>query len=274
MGARTVRALNIPVQSRIDRVLASLERFRWLPMEGDPARIIVNIAGFRLRMEEQGDTVLEMPVVVGRGQQQTPMFSSRMTHVVLNPSWEVPPSIALDTVQTLERTPAALADAGFEVLTGWQPDARRVPLDSIDWKNLPAAHFPYRLRQRPGPMNALGRVKFMFPNAWDVYLHDSPERHLFAHGRRDYSAGCVRLSRPLDLLHEVFEDSRWTPERLDAAISSGIEKTVMLTRPVEVHLQYWTAAMDGDGRLVYSKDVYDRDDALLEALQTAHPSAG
>lgn len=273
LGAQSVAALNTPVRSRIDRVRASLERFRWLPMDGDASRVIVNIAAFRLRLEAQGRTLLEMPVVVGRDEQQTPMFASRMTHVVLNPSWEVPPSIALDKVHLLERTPEVMAEAGFELFENWQPDARRIPLDSVDWKNLPRDHFPWRLRQRPGPMNALGRVKFLFPNAWDVYLHDSPDRHLFDHGRRDYSAGCVRLARPLDLLYRLFEDSRWTPARLDAAIATGQEQTLMLPRPVPVYLQYWTAAMAGDGRLVYSEDVYARDTGVLDALQTPHPSA-
>jgi murein L,D-transpeptidase YcbB/YkuD len=272
IGARTVAALNVPVRARIDRVLASLERFRWLPIGDHERRIIVDIAGFRLRLEAGDRTVLEMPVVVGRDQQQTPMFTAPMTHVVLNPSWEVPPSIALDKVPALERDPVALAEAGFEVLTGWQPDAERVPLERIDWTALPAEHFPYRLRQRPGPMNALGQVKFMFPNRWDVYLHDSPDRRLFDHGRRDYSAGCVRLSRPMDLLHRLFEGTRWTPARLDDAIASGDERTVLLPAPVPVYLQYWTAAMDGDGRLVYSEDVYDRDPALLAALGTERPS--
>ncbi|HSG91055.1 MAG TPA: L,D-transpeptidase family protein [Pseudomonadales bacterium] len=273
LGARTLAALNRPVQTRIDSVLASLERFRWLPMATDEPRIIVDVAGFRLRMEAQGERLLDMPVVVGRDQRQTPMFSARMTHVVLNPSWEVPPAIALDKVRALEHDPQALADAGFEVLTGWDEDARRVPLDSIDWQQLPAGQFPFRLRQRPGPMNALGQVKFMFPNAWDVYLHDSPDRHLFAHGRRDYSAGCVRLSRPLDLLYAVFEGSAWTPARLDAAIASGRERTLMLARPLAVYLQYWTAAIDGDGRLRFSEDVYGRDAPLLGALRSAHPTA-
>lgn len=272
LGAGTIDALNVPVQSRIDRVLASLERFRWLPMADDGTRILINVAAFGLRMEEDGRTVLQMPVVVGRDQQQTPLFAARMTHVVLNPSWEVPPSIALRKVPALTRAPETLAAAGFEVLSGWGPDARRIPLDSIDWAQLPAGRFPYRLRQAPGPMNALGRVKFMFPNAWDLYLHDSPEQRLFAHGRRDYSAGCVRLSRPLDLLYRVFEGSRWTPERLDAALASGEERTLLLARPVQVYFQYWTAAMDGDGRLVYSEDVYGRDAALLEGLRAPHPS--
>ncbi|MEE4360358.1 MAG: L,D-transpeptidase family protein [Pseudomonadales bacterium] len=271
VGKGTLAALNTPVQARIDSVLATLERYRWLPEDLGRRHIIVNIAGFFLRMEDAGRDVVEMPVVVGREYRQTPVFSSRMTYVVVNPSWEVPPSIARkDKLPLLKRDPDALARGGYELFDSWGQDARRLDLSAVDWNAVPAGRFPYRLRQRPGPENALGRVKFMFPNEHAVYLHDSPARELFARAQRTFSSGCVRLGDPIALLDAVFAGSDWTPDRLAAVLDAGKERTLPLQDPIEVHLLYWTAWIDAADELQLRADVYGRDAPVVAALRAQH----
>jgi murein L,D-transpeptidase YcbB/YkuD len=269
-GARTLAALNVPVQSRIDSILASLERFRWLPDDLGERHVLVNVAGFWLRLEIGGRAVLEMPVVVGRDYRQTPVFSSTISYVVVNPSWEIPQSIARrDKVPDFQRDPAAMVASGYEVLEGWGQASRPLDPSAIDWAALRGQPFPFRMRQRPGPENALGRVKFMFPNEHSVYLHDSPARELFARSERGFSSGCVRLEQPLELLFAIFEGSEWTRSRLEALLESGTETTVPLPadRRVAVHLLYWTAWVDPENRIQYRRDVYGRDARLLVALR-------
>lgn len=275
VGQATLRALNVPVQARIDQIIVNLERWRWLPEDLGDFYVLVNIAGFRLDVIENGRSVLDMRVVVGQPYRRTPVFSGRIAYLVLNPSWEVPPSIAgRDKLPLIRTNPGYLADQGYDLLQGWGEQERRVDPSTVDWSSVTARNFPYRLRQRPGMYNALGRVKFMFPNKFSVYLHDTPSRELFAQDARAFSSGCIRLAAPMDLAELLLSDqSSWSRGAIDAAVASGSEQTVRLSRQVPVHLLYWTAWIDrDDGQLQFRDDIYGRDDPVLRELREIPPT--
>ena len=271
VGSATRSAMNVPVEERIEQIRVNLERWRWLPRDlGDP-HIIVNIADFWLRVVDQDRTVLQMRVVVGLPYRQTPVFSDEITYLVFNPYWYVPRSIAVkDKLPDFRRNPALVSQLGFEVFEGWGADARKVDPATLNWDRLSASNFPYRFRQRPGPLNALGQVKFMFPNSYDVYLHDTPSRELFNHTQRSFSSGCIRVEYPVDLATFLLRSNEgWTEERVESAMKASRERAVVLNRKVPVHLLYWTAWMEGSEAIHFRRDVYDRDDAVLSALNEA-----
>ena len=272
VGRRTLAALNTPVEVRIRQVILNLERRRWLPADLGQRYILVNIAGFALEMVEREatpfveNTVFTTEVVVGTPYHQTPVFSRPMTHIVLNPYWNVPPSIAVrEILPKLREDPGYLERERFEVLAGWEADAPVVDPATIDWKRVPARGFPYRFRQRPGPDNALGRLKFMLPNRYHVYLHDTPARELFRRARRAFSHGCVRLRDPRGLAVRLLAPAGWDRERLDRAIDSGERRVIRLPAPLPVHITYFTAWVEKDGTPHFRDDIYGRD-ARLAAL--------
>lgn len=273
VGPRTLEALRVPAADRAAQVALNLERWRWLPESLGERFILVNVPGFSLHVFEGEAAVLSMRAIVGRPYRRTPVFSDLVRYLVLNPTWEVPRSIAvLDELPLIRRDPGFLTRMGFRVLTGWGADERVVDPASVDWSALGPGNFPYRLRQQPGPYNALGRIKFMFPNRFNVYLHDTPSRELFDFARRDFSSGCIRIDRPLDLAEHVLrDDPRWTRAALEAAIASGRTQTVSLPSPLPIHVQYWTAWVDPEGTLHFRNDLYGRD-ARLETVLRARGS--
>jgi murein L,D-transpeptidase YcbB/YkuD len=268
VGPATRAAMNVPVADRIQQIEVNLERWRWRPQAlGDP-HVLVNVADFWLRVVEDGRRVLQMRVVVGTQHRQTPIFSDRISYLVFNPYWHVPHRIAVeDKLPEFRKDPARMARLGFEVFEGWGTDATQVDPSTVAWDRLSASNFPYRLRQRPGPANALGRVKFIFPNPHDVYLHDTPTRSHFRHTERSFSAGCIRVEYPVDLSAYLLRRSDgWTEARIRTVMEDGTERGVMLRRPVPVHLLYWTAWMEDDTTLHFRRDVYQRDAPVASAL--------
>jgi L,D-transpeptidase YcbB len=272
VGALTLAQLNRRAVSRIDQTRANLERLRWLPEDMGRRHIRVNIADFRLEAWANGSVERVHQVIVGKQYRSTPSFSGLMTRLVFSPWWEVPRSLAVrDKLPLFRRDPDALARFGYEVI---DRNGEVVDPAGIDWKSLSANHFPYRLRQHPGPLNALGAVKFMFPNAHNVYLHDTSDPALFGHVRRSFSSGCIRVESALDLAHWLLAPMpEWTREHIDAAATAGEEQTVVLSEPVPVHLLYLTAVSDGNGGVRFIDDLYDRDPALIAALDRAPPVA-
>ena len=272
VGPATRAALNVPADERVQQIKTNLERWRWLPADLGALHVRVNIAGYELHVVENGTDVLRMRVVTGQAYRQTPVFSDQISYLVLNPYWHVPHSIAVkDKLPDFRRDPSLVSRLGYEVLRGWGADAARVDPSTIDWSALSASTFPYRLRQRPGSQNALGQVKFMFPNAHSVYLHDTPSRYLFDRADRSFSSGCIRVEHPLDLAMTLLRHNEgWTRERLQATMGTDTEQTVVLTKKVPVHLLYWTAWADAAGPVHFRRDVYDRDGAVRSAL-TAPP---
>lgn len=267
LGPRTLAELNITAHQRVRQIELSLERWRWLPKSLGDRYLMVNIAGFQLQVVENDQVALEMPVIVGTGYRKTPVFSARMTYLEFAPTWSVPPTILReDKLPKIKANPAYLTEHHFEII----PYAGRggAPLNpaSIDWSRTTARNFPGMLRMRPGPWNPLGRVKFMFPNPYSVYLHDTNERHLFDNNIRTFSSGCIRIQRPDELALYLLEPDGWDAARVEAAMALPRTKRVDLSRSLPVHILYWTAWVDQQNRVQFRRDLYQQDLDLEFAL--------
>lgn len=269
----TLAELNVPIQDRIRQIQVNLERWRWMPASLGERYILVNVPEFRLDVIEAGKTAMTMRVVVGKDQSRTPAFSDKMTYLELNPAWNLPDSIATQEVlPKLAGNPGYLASHNMEVVQGWGEDEVVVDASLVDFATIGKPGAQYRLRQRPGPDNPLGQVKFMFPNQFNVYLHDTPADHLFNRAERDFSHGCIRLEKPLELAdHLLREDPKWAPQALRAALAKGERTSISLPRPLPVHILYWTAWVEKDGTVQFRKDIYGHDATLEEALADEPP---
>ena len=271
VGPKTREALNVSAATRVRQIELNLERWRWLPQDLGERHLLVNVPGFSLRLSEHGEDVLSMRVIVGRVVRRTPVFSDTMRYLVFSPSWTVPPTILrADKLPALRKHPALAVEQGFRVLHLREGAWVEVDPLTLDWSSVTPATI--QLRQKPGPKNALGLVKFMFPNAFSVYLHDTPARELFAKSRRDFSSGCIRVERPAELAQALLRDDPvWTPEAIRAAMESGEERSVSLPKPIPVHIEYWTAWAGSDGVVQFREDIYERDAKLDAALRLPPP---
>ena len=270
VGRQTLAALNVPVEKRIEQLRLNMERCRWLPDSFGNRYLVVNIPAFELRVVDKGVTQLELPAIVGRKRRQTPVMSGEMTYLEFNPYWNIPRRIARrDILPKVIQDPDYLSRQGIRIFENWDADARELAAQSIDWQRVSPRAFPYRLRQDPSRHNALGQVKFMFPNHQSVYIHDTPGKALFKRQRRIFSSGCVRVASPLTLANMMLESQGWDEKRLEQVIDDGQRKVVVLNAPLPVHLVYFTAWVAEDGRIQFREDVYGRDGHLLAALQRA-----
>lgn len=264
VGAKTLEALNVPVEERIHQIELNLERWRWMPKSFGERHIIVNVADFSLEIVEDDQPVMRMPVVVGTQYRKTPVFSARMTYLEFAPYWTVPPTILReDKLPLIKRNPAYLEEKHYR-LVAYTDTNKIMDPRQIDWKSVTAANFPGLLRMEPGPWNPLGRVKFMFPNPFNVYLHDTNEAYLFDKSVRSFSSGCIRVERPRELAGYLLQK---TPDdqQLGELWQATAPVRVPIT-PLPVHLQYWTAWVDQEGQLHFRPDVYFRDVDLDTAL--------
>lgn len=261
VGAGTRGALNVPVEARIRQLRLNLqERHRFLP-EPSRRRILVNIPGFRAWVLEEGVEPEEHRVIVGRTDRPTPLVEGRVAHVVLAPYWNVPPGIlSRDKLPILRRDQGYLVRQSMTVLA--RSTGQAVDPSTIDWAHISAAEFnrSYWLRQAPGPRNALGFVKFIFPNPYDVYLHDTPDRHLFERGRRSFSSGCIRLEGAMGLAERLLGPvPGWGVDRTRRVAAGGVETWVPLPEPIPIHTVYWSAWVGRDGTLYLADDLYGLD---------------
>ncbi len=262
VGPATLRALNRTGSSEINQLRVNLERWRWLPDELGAKHVRVNIADFSVQAWKDGRIERVHSGIVGKPFRKTPVFSDEIEYVVLNPWWETPASLARrDKLPSFRRDPSKVSKLGFQVLQNGQV----VDASTIDWNSVPDS-MPYRIRQAPGPTNALGQVKIIFPNKHNVYLHDTPDRGLFAQRQRAFSSGCIRTQDPLDLTAWLLDGKPgWDKAGIDAQVASGKERRVDLDVRVPVHVLYMTAVTDAAGvRLV--DDIYDRDATVLAGL--------
>ncbi|MGA8259316.1 MAG: L,D-transpeptidase family protein [Arenicellales bacterium] len=268
VGATTIESLGITAAQRILTIELNMERWRWLPQDLGDHYITVNIAAFQMQLVEQGETRLAMPVVVGKRYHATPVFTGLLTYLVFGPYWNVPQSIAVNEIlPQLKRNPGYLEQESMEVFRGW--DQPEVPLDpsSIDWSGVTTSNFPYRFRQKPGPQNALGQIKFMFPNKYNVYMHDTPAKALFSSASRDFSHGCIRLKEPMQLAQYLLRgQSGWDEQSVVEAARRATEQTVRLQQSWPVYVLYWTAWVGPEGGINFRKDVYGRDRLLAKSL--------
>ena len=267
VGRKTRAAMNVPVEQRIATMLLNLERRRWLAADLGERFVFVNIADAVVKLIDGDKTVLDMRAVVGAPYHMTPVFSDEITYLQLNPYWNVPRSITRrELLPKAKRDPGYMSARGIKVLSG----GAAVDPRTIDWATVDASTFPYRLRQDPGPRNALGRVKIMFPNKYSVYLHDTPARDLFSKSTRAFSHGCIRLHKPLELAAMLLADQKkWDRKSIDAVLESKKVKTVRMARPIPVHISYLTAWVNKDGSVHFRADVYGRDKRLARALRRA-----
>ncbi len=266
VGPGTRAALNVPVEAKIDQIRVNLERARWV-LPGLKGRfIIVNIAGFRTYVSEDDKDIWTTRSIVGTPFRKTPVFKENMDHLVFNPTWTVPNGIlGRSILPKAKEDPSFLTEKNFTLVDS---DGKQVDPKSVKWAKYSAKDFPYKVVQAPGPNNALGQVKFMFPNKYAVYLHDTPEKPLFERSERAFSSGCIRIDNPLDLAELLLRDQNgWDRKRIDEVIASGEIVTVNLDNPMPVLLLYWTIdTRPDDGAILFMKDIYERDAKILEGL--------
>ena len=267
IGPGTRAALNVPVAQRIDQIRVNLERGRWTLHEMKGEFVLVDVAGFYVSYFRNDEPIWTSRVIVGKDGRETPVFRSTITYVVFNPTWTIPPGILVkDKLPDLKRNPGALQRMNIRVLDG---SGREVNPYSVNWHQYgPNRLPPYQFRQDPGPNNALGLVKIMFPNPYLVYLHDSPAKSLFEQDQRMFSSGCIRVQKPFELAELVLNDPQWNQQTMQQLVATGETKTVNLKQPVPVLLLYWTAQPRADGQVIFRNDVYGRDPPTLAALNS------
>jgi len=268
-GPATMKAMNIPVERRIEQIRINLERCRWFMNDLEPTYIMVNIAGFSLNYVERGRDRWSTRVIVGQPYRETPVFKADMQYIIFNPRWVVPPTIlAKDVLPAIRKNSSYLSKKKLNII---DRNGAVVNPASVNWSQYSGGNFPYRLQQTAGDHGALGRIKFMLPNRYTVYLHDTPSKELFAKSTRTFSSGCIRVEYPQELARLVLQDSvKWSRDKISGAISRGKTTTVYLPKRIPVFILYLTAFAQGDN-LVFLEDVYNRDSAMLKALDKPLP---
>jgi len=264
-GKASYKALNISLEERLDMVRVNMERCRWLNNDIPEEFLLVNIADYHLYIVKEREIDYQCRVVVGKEFHETPVFTSHIKYVVFNPTWTVPYSIATkEMLPRLKKDPNYLQDRNMTLLRG----KNVVDPSTVDFKQYSQKNFPFTIRQEPGPNNALGLVKFIFPNKYAVYLHDTPSKSYFEKTDRAFSHGCVRVKDPLILAKQLLGDKGYDSKKIAEVIKSKKIQNVYLTRPMPVMLMYWTCYVNKtDGRMYFFRDVYGRDKKLLVQLK-------
>jgi murein L,D-transpeptidase YcbB/YkuD len=278
VGGNTLKMMNVPIESRIQQIVMNMERWRWIPKRLVPKSldqkyIWVNIPEYKLYVYEDPDNepdaeraykeVLSMNVIVGKTMNSTPIFSEKLEYVVLAPYWNLPNSIVeKEVAPAMLRNPGWLDNQNMEIVTK-EKDPKPISPSSIDWSSVTEKNFPYMVRQRPGPKNSLGTMKFLFPNEHAVYLHDTPSGQLFSQTQRGFSHGCVRLEKPMELAKYVLQDMpEWNENKIREAINGGEEVWVTLPKKMQVYLVYFTSWVDQHGNVHFREDIYGHDKRL------------
>ncbi len=267
-GAKTIAEMNVPADYRVRQIEMNMERWRWMSHDLENPYILVDIASYDVQGVVDDKAAVEMRVIVGKLHHETPIFSDHIKYIEFNPYWNLTPSIARhETVPKLRKDPNYLAEKHIRVFDGWGANSKELDPGTINWNKVSNAG-KYKFRQDPGPWNALGSMKFIFPNEYSVYLHDTPNHDLFNKAERDFSHGCVRLSEPSQLAEWVLSlnDSDWNMAKIEEVLESQQRTVKNLSKPLAVHLTYETAWIDGDSRLRFAPDVYNRDSRLEKAL--------
>ena len=265
VGPNTLEALNVPVGVRIDQIRINLERARWVLRDIPESFVIVNIADFKALYIRDSEIVWEARIQVGKPYRKTPVFKAEIKYLVFNPTWTVPPTILeKDILPKARKDLTYLSARNIQVI---DRSGKVVDASQLDWSKYTAKTFPYMLRQQPGPRNALGRVKFIFPNKHFVFMHDTASKALFEREVRTFSSGCIRLDRPFELAELLLNDEiKWNAAEMAKLVQSGKTRTVYLQEPLPVLLFYWTTPIARNGSIRFVKDVYERDPAILAEL--------
>jgi murein L,D-transpeptidase YcbB/YkuD len=276
VGSKTLAALNVPAEDRIRQIRLNMERWRWLPQDLGERHIMVNTADFKLNVVENEKTTESIRAIVGKRERPTPVLSRKIRHLELNPYWNIPHNIALnDIIPSIKKDPGYLADNNIRIFENWEEDARELNPESIDWNKITRRNFICRFRQDPANSNAMGRVKFIFPNKYSIYLHDTPARNLFNMAKRTFSSGCIRIEKPMKLAVYLLKDNpKWNLEKLIVTVNSKKNKAILLSHPINIHILYWTAWVDKDGIINFRDDIYGRDSQLNIAFNKKATSPG
>jgi murein L,D-transpeptidase YcbB/YkuD len=269
VGRATLRALNVPIEQRIDQIRVNLERARRLSDNRSDDLILVNIAAFKAYVIRGGKIVWTTKVIVGEKEDETPEFRSTLKHVVFNPTWTVPHSIARDEMLPKIKEDPDYFDKGKYQL--FDRDGNEVDPANVEWGAISIGSFPFTLVQQPGPANQLGQIKFMLPNEYSVCMHDTPAKALFAKTARAFSHGCIRVDEPLGFAEVLLGSEGWTREQIDSQVASEETRTVDLAEPLPVLVLYWTAEVDDLGVIHFYDDIYERDATLLKSLGRPKP---
>ena len=264
VGKNTYAALNIPVKKKIDQIRVNLERARWVFHKLPPDFIAVDIAGFQVYEFRDDTRNWSSKVQIGKPFRKTPVFKSKIKYIVFNPTWTVPPTILQkDILPKIKKNPGYLKKMKISVI---DRKGRTVDPNSVKWSKY-SKNVPYTLRQEPGPHNALGRIKFIFPNKYFIYLHDTPAKSLFGRKDRAFSSGCIRVDKDLELAELLLDDpGKWNRQRIQELLDTNETRRVDLPKPKPVMLLYLTISFDENGNYLLKKDVYERDGQVLEGL--------
>ncbi len=273
IGPLTLHAMNVPATTRLRQIELNLERMRWTSGNLAHRYIKINIADFKLSVIEHGRSILSMNVIVGKPYWHTPVLSELMTYTVFNPTWKIPESILKEELlPKVIANPSYLAERDISILSSWADNANKIDPSTISWPNVEEDNFPYRMRQEPGPLNPLGNIKFIFPNRFNVYLHDTPGKSHFSKKIRSFSHGCIRISKPVDLAEYLLQNNpKWTRGKILTAIKSRRTQAVTLPEAIQIHILYLTAWVDEQGTLQFRNDIYGRDERLYKALLQEAP---
>lgn len=259
VGPETLAALNISVEERVKELRLNQERIFNLFDDYIERFILVNIPAYELKIIEKGREVLQMKAIVGHIGSKTPVFQDEIEYIVFNPTWRIPINKTVrDIIPIIKSDPTYLERKNIRVFDGWGADAKELKPDEIDWDYYNLNNFDLMLEQQAGPQNELGRFKFMFPNQYLVYIHDTPARELFAYNERAFSSGCIRVEKPLDLaLYCLKDQADWDLNRIMEVIAQGEPEEVYLEETIPVVIVYWTAWVDGSGLVHFRKDIYN-----------------
>ena len=265
IGKGTLEQMNVSVEDRIDQIRINLERARWTLHQTEEDFLMVNIAGFKVRRIKNRQEVFSSRVIVGQYHKSTPIFKGMMQYIILNPTWTLPYSIATsETLPKLKKDPGYLAAKHMIIM---DRSGKVLDPDKINFHDYSAGNFPFTVRQKAGPWNALGQVKFIFPNKNAIYLHDTPSKSLFNRQDRAFSHGCIRTEDKWDLLISLMDDPAvWNMDKINEILDSGETTRIDLPKPLPIYLLYWTTGVDRKGKVYFIKDVYKRDPAVLKAL--------
>ncbi|MDJ0759129.1 MAG: L,D-transpeptidase family protein [Woeseiaceae bacterium] len=257
VGKKTLRAMNVTVAERLSQLRTNLERIPEVFRDDRTDFLLVNVPAYEAYLVRGGEIVWAERAIIGEPETKTPLFESAISHVVLNPTWTVPRKIAIEElVPKIREDPTFLSRGGYELVD--TEGGFAAPAD-IDWANLHENNFPYTLVQGPGPMNELGRIKFLFPNDYGVCMHDTPSRYLFANSSRALSHGCIRIAQPLELGEHLLEPLGWERGRIDEQIRSGETLTIALPSSLPLQVTYLTARVGTDDTVYFYHDIYGRD---------------
>jgi murein L,D-transpeptidase YcbB/YkuD len=264
IGVGTFAALNVPVEEKIDQIRVNLERSRWIAHNLSEYFMIVNVARFRVYIVQNNKIIHSTNVQVGTHYHKTPVFKSRLKYIEFNPTWTVPRSIIVkEMIPKIIKDHDYLESKNMVLLDG---SGNIVPLSSVDFNKISVENFPYVIRQEPGPGNALGQMKFIFPNEYAVYLHDTPSKYLFDRASRSFSHGCIRTQNPLQLAEVLLEGTDWNKQKIRETLDSKKTTRAYFDNPIDVLLLYWTAGVYQDKSVFYFPDIYKRDKPILEKL--------